>query len=568
MAAKSASIAGVSLGIGQLPASASLMQAGRPYAVTSMDLAAQRAFVAGAIAHSLKQSRRVVWLAGEAPEAVLRILGAEAHSVNVARELETSRLTVLKQNTDAQAQLAQHGAVRVIDEIDEFCDPHGALVIAAPADGLLDTADHRAANRQARTYARWFRERNATGVFLFNGRAAMQRLRDGLQALDGWFAGLAHLRSDGRRLYWGVEHWRAPEGSSMQRSFGLALSRNDVLLVADGAEVAAPEQKILAAPDHDIVYATAGSVAGARAFPLNWHIFQTPAELLSLAPGAVAATFILDLDRLRGIEPMAQLIHQMRRQGGNGVKIVVRERSARLRYNHEMLLMRLGANAVIDASLSFSRFLAVIDSLRDQVFTRELPGSFDTALRSAMPPAASGYLRPQDYCAAVREAVERGAAIGVHSALLRLMIHPQLSHLEVLRKIRLKRPGDLFSADDRSVYVFLFACRQADIDSTLETVVMAPLDELFEGQTRWIDDDVLVNAIDNLERRLRHIAAADFGPLLDHGPAPAEAVAAEPVADAVAPVAITALPPMDTAPIAAQPARKVERAALQLRAAP
>ena len=568
MARKSLSGEGISLGIGQLPTSAALMQSGRPYAVTANNTRTRNAFIAGLIAHSLKQDRKVTWLAGAPPEPLLQLLGS--HQIQARAEIAEGRLQVLIQSPQPQDLLALHGATRLLDEIDEFCDARRGLVVIAPADGLLDLAHRRQADRQAQAYAHWCRERSATAVLVFDGDAESPPLHEGLQALDGWFAGLAHLRGDSQRPHWGVEHWRAPEGSLIHRRYGLSLSPDGALLVANGGEIAARESKILAAPDHDAVYATAGSVSGARGLPERWQIIESAAELLDKATQAVAATFVLDFERGSRIELAARLIHDLRQRGGNGIKIVVRQRGAGLRYNHETLLLRLGANSVIDASLSDSRFLAAVDALRDQVFTRELPPDFDSALRLALPPAAGGYLPPREFCKAVGEAIERGAAIGLRSVLLRLVIQPQLSHLEVLRRIRLQRPGDLFSADDRSVYLFLFACREPDIDTALDLVVTAPLDSLFEGQIRWIEDDVLRNAVDSLERRLRHVATADFGPLLQQTAAPPPAhAAAAPVAPAELAVTAAAAPasvaPLPSPSHAAPAARRIARVTLAQR---
>lgn len=536
--------AGISLGIGHLPPSAALMRAGRAYAVTANSAPAQDAFLCGLVAESLRQGRCVLLVAASTPDAVLQAL--PAHGLDGAAEQAAGRLCVLRLDVQAAALMARHGAQRLLDEMDHYFDVRDGLIVIAGADAVLDSAHPRTTQAQAQAYARWLLGRRATGVFVFSSRG-------NLSALDGSFAGLAHLSSDAHRLRWEVDHWRAPEGSLIHRDYGLAAAPGGSGLLADGGQYSARERRVLAAPDRDTVYATSASVSGARGLPPGWHTVTAAAELAEIAAGAIAATFVLDLERGHSLEALAQLIHRMRSSAGNGIKIVVRERGRRLRYNQEMLLLRVGANSVIDASLSFSRFLAAIEALREQIFTREIAPDFDQALRAAMPPAACGYLRPQEFCAAVREAADRGQALGLRSALLRLVILPQLSHLEVLRSLHLTRAGDLFTADDRSVYLFLFACREPDLDAALERVLTRPPAEQFEGQIRWLDDDALRAAIDGFERRLRQVAAADFSGLLQ---TPMPVAAAQPAPEPMKP---SATPAPAIARSAAPTPRSVQR---------
>ncbi|HVT35515.1 MAG TPA: BcsE family c-di-GMP-binding protein, partial [Nevskiaceae bacterium] len=228
---------------------------------------------------------------------------------------------------------------------------------------------------------------------------------------------------------------------------------------------------------------------------------------------------------------LAKTVHHLRIHAGNGIKIVVRERGRRLRYNQEMLLNRLGANAIADSTLSFSRFLSLLDSLRDRSYDREVAPVFEEAVLQAVPPEQQGYLPAREFVMAVREAVARSALLGVQCALLQLVINPQQAHLDVLKRIRIGRPGDLFTADDRCVYLFLFACREPDIDTALNRMVGMAQTELFDAQLRNADQDSINVALLALERHLRLSSPVDYSALLATpaaAPAPAPAAAAVP----------------------------------------
>lgn len=553
-------IPGISVGIRNLPPSAGQMQIGRPYAITCSIPHIKLPLLAGAISHSLTEGRKVMLVCGLHLEEL--IFALRVHGIDARKEISRGHLTVLRQSEHQDRNLLRYGADRFVDELDYFGVTRDSLIVIAPAHGLLSSQDIRLANQQAQVYSRWFRDNRATGLFLFTESGATQRQLQ-LASLDGWFAGLANLCSDGLRLDWEVEHWRTPEGSLINREYGIVTDAGTGLLSADGGEESARNQHMLTAPDHGMVYATQSSISDAKGLPSNWRIVEQQNELLQVAESAVAASFVLEPDAAQNIERIAQLIHGLRQRGGSGIKIVLRERSQRLRYNHEMMLMRLGANAVIDASLSFSRFLAVIDSLREQTFTREIPKEFDSAMLAAMPPASGGYLQPDEFCVAVRESTARGADLGLRSALLRLTLNPQLSHLDALKQIHLNRSGDVFTADDSSVYIFLFACRAPDIDTVLDLIIEDPLPDVFEGQVRWLDNDAIDAAMDDLRLKLRQIAVTDYTSVL--APSRTKALAlSENSAPAQVQTTVHPTPPPALKP-SASPTRSITRAPFMLR---
>lgn len=518
------------LGIDGLPPAAALMQIGAAYAINARVAWALAPLLSGMVARALLDRRSVTLATGSATDEVVSLLAA--HGLDVPAEIAAGRLLVLTQAAQAATKLANFGAERLIEELEYFCAPRGRLLVIAPADDFLTSGDHRLASRQSQFYANWCNRSRATAVFVFVGTTTETTVK--LQALDGWFAGVAHLAGDGLRMSWDVEHWRSPEGAIGSRQYGIGVSQDGTMLVADGRQLSPLDSKIVEAPDYDTVFAVAAAVRGENSRPASWQLVSSHEALLTLASGAVAASFILDGGPGQDIAVLAQTVHHLRTHGGKGIKIIIREREQRLRYNQEVLLGRLGANAVADASLSFSRFLSLIDSLRDRSFDREVPPVFEAAVLAAAPSDERGYLPAPAFTSAVRDAVSRAAQLGVQCALVRLVINPQLPHLDVLRKIRASRPGDLYTADERSVLLFLFACREPDIDTALARIVGPSLAELFDAQLRSAGEDAINTALTALERQLRLTAAVDYSVLLTAvQPLPLAAVAHPASAEAV-----------------------------------
>ena len=553
-----------SLGIDGLPLAAGLMQPGGAYAIEAGLPWALVPLLAGMTARALLDGRGVTLAATPGIAAdVLRKLAA--HGIDTTAQTAIGRLSVLAQSEQPDIKLANFGAGRLVEELEYFCNPNGRLYVIAPADGFYATGDRHQASAQAELYARWCRDNRTTAVFIFTDAGAEGSAAAKLQALDGWYAGVARMGGDGLRLSWDVDHWRSPEGSVGSRQYGIGVTHDAALLVADGAQLSARDERIVEAPDYDLVLAAANAVRFEKSRPPGWQLFGSHEALLARASGAVAATFILDCGGDQTIDQLAHTVHHLRIHAGSGIKIIVRERGRRLRYNQEMLLLRLGANSVADSSLSFSRLLSLIDSLRDRSFDREVPPVFEDAVRAAMPQEERGYLAPPAFIKAVRESIARAAQVGVQCALLRLVINPQLPHLDVLRKIRAGRPGDIYSADERSVFLFLFACREPDIDTALFRILGPAHAEMYEAQTRLVEHDVIRIALDALERHLRITATADYSSLLTT-PQAAPVLPRPAAAAAVHAPAIPHDHDLRSAPDA--PPRSATRAPLPLRSAP
>jgi len=106
--------------------------------------------------------------------------------------------------------------------------------------------------------------------------------------------------------------------------------------------------------------------------------------------------------------------------------------------------------------------------------------------------------------------LQRSRALPVQSALLRLPLAYGLLPLDALRYCRIKRAGDLVTADDRSVFLFLYACRETDLDKTLERLFSLPLGELFSTEDRFLSPHTIRQAIDDLDIRHQQQAFPDL----------------------------------------------------------
>lgn len=553
------------LGIQGLPQAANQIQPGQVVAVLSQHPAARDSLVAGLIAQNIA-SQSVAIALKNSPEALLQLL--ESAGIDGDAACRNRALLVFSLAADCKMQADKLGAEACIEELDFFALPTASLIIIDGAEQLFSS--NAAVNRQKslKTIRRWTQVRRHKLVLLFNEEACAENLRQPLRAEEGTLNGLVFIDSDGGHYNWNIDYWITAEATLSSRAFSLGLGGNNTLLVATGAEMDTLESSVRAAPDQDRVIAVQAAIDEEKGVPPHWEKADSLDEIRELSKNLVAATIILVHDNTTEFEQLLKAVHALRSQCGRGLKLVIRERTKRLRYAHELLLTALGANLVVYADVSFSRFLSLLRGLHGQRFSRNILTDFDVALSTIMPPQASGYLPPATFAATVIETLERGRAMGLESALIRLTINPAIPHLDTLTACQTNRPGDIFTVDKDFLYFFLFACREPDIDATLERLIKVPLGVFFDAEIRCPTSQTILPIVAQIERQHGLI---DFSAMLAehrrHETQPPSS-ASEPIpAPEEAAISFPSRLPATPPPSAAPSPRTAERRPLLLKAA-
>lgn len=502
----------IPIGIDSLPPTARMMRAGSLYALVEQHSGATLACITGSVAEALKMDRQVVVVTADG-DALLQALAQM--DVDSQRAMSRGWLRIYIHSADISLQSKHADTTRYLDEFDYYGISPGSLLIINDASALYDWTAARLFQRQARQYRRWCTESNVTCLQTFPARASMiKKPLDMLRSADASYAGLACLRLYGESLSWETLHWRVRDGVLLSREYGLQIDARGHLLAADGLELHLRERRMLLAPDNDRVIATAAAVHGDSHVPLEWQIVDDYDALLSAAEDAVAATYILHNGNLENFNSLAATTHTLRQRAGKALKIIVRERQFQLRHSHERMLLHLGANTVAYLELNMSRLLSLVESLRDQVYHREVSGDLNKALAAVLAPMFCGYMRPVEFAAAVSDTLARHHELSLESALVRLPLLPEVAHLTALRACKISRAGDLYTADANSVYLFLFGCREFDIAPTVDRLFNPPVAELFKGQINFPGTSMILPEIEDLLRRIETTDIADYSNML------------------------------------------------------
>ena len=426
--------------------------------------------------------------------------------------IQQQRLQCLMQTADYVHKLKKYSLQRLLDELDSCNLPEHSVLLVTPGDALLHWQTQAHARRQLNTWQHWLMARQISLVALHLPLNAAQHSL--LCSVQPSLGGMAVLVEDDKLLSWSVAWWRNAQGSMGEQSVSLTADREQHLFVSLTAQGEALPYDTLLPPDENQVFATQSSLSGEKGIPKDWQIVEDLEQLLRATAQAIAACVIIEAGDAISFEQHLRVVHQLRLQRGRRLKIIVRERQGHLRYHQEWALLALGANLIMHLNVAFSRLFNFIAALHGQRFGGEIINDFDTAVASASPVTLSGYLTPLSFCEATLKVVDRSRLIKLEHALIHMPLLENVAHIDALKACVIKRPGDMISADNQSLYLFLFACRESDVDIALSHMFKQPLADYFEEQYRYFDIDRIREVLSDLQQRTQQHNFTDFSALL------------------------------------------------------
>lgn len=505
----------------------------------------------------------VSWLGPD--EAEVQALGPAA--VDAAQR---GRLHALAWTPGAAAALRERGAPQLLHELAACGLRPGELLIVDLLTPWLATlpegADPSDAVRQASALLQRWAELHPGAPVL-----ALAPTHHGLHALLPLFErsslpGVAQLQRHGEQVHLEVLRW--PEGLSgtvQDLGFGL-VERSDGGWQADGSGVALDTHELVKASDRQLVITLPAALADApgAAAPAGWQVCPGLDELIAACRYVVAASVLLPWRGGDDLVALAEAVRSLRRAHPHALKIVVREVGSSMRYNQELALLRAGANAVIYRNTRFPDAVQALDALRHQTYNRRVAEQAGAELLSDVAPdPLRGYLPLAAFCAAAERMLDRTEPLGMTHCIVQLPLLPEVAHLDALAACHIGRDGDLVTADEQAVWLFLFACRAPDVEATLKRLFALPPSALFNQMRVRPEADSIRRALDRLRRHAVD-AVTDYSDALK-AVQPARLEVSDSGFVMLQPEGQDTLPaPLDEAP-PAPPPRAPERIQLRLR---
>lgn len=409
--------------------------------------------------------------------------------------IETGHLQVFQLQDDFSKKMFRFGAEAFVSELDHFRLPAQSYLVIDQADELLSLHDISLALEQAEALGQWARKLKVTILLVFTRVAAVTSSLATLTGLMDYLAGIVRLggRQDGLDLTF--EYWQSPDGTVAAKVYHLAILDGGHYQVkkqlaspveaitgaiappgVTPAEAVEPEE----APEQlRYLYIDPTLAALSKQMVGQWQACDSMVSVIRAAFGAVAPTVLLSFERNSVLRDLAEAVHTLRLSLGRRARIVVIEREASLRYQNEILLLRLGTSLVVHRDVQENRIPLMLESLRGQVFNRDIEMHFDAALSSVVTSAKRGYLPPASFVRETTNVVDRSELLNLPCALVVAKPDSIKACTELLTKVRVTRAGDLTTTDGKLCYIFFSGCPESSLKRALQAVLGEGVEQLF-----------------------------------------------------------------------------------------
>jgi cellulose biosynthesis protein BcsE len=505
------------LGIPGMPPLLGSMVKGGLYAVQVSSPPARAALVTLSLTAALRTSQSAVLVTNGSTR---RIMGRG----RLQEAVRDESLAVFTLRESTAKNIFRHGPERFVQELDLFGFPPEALYVFDGADDLFTLQDPFIAAEQIRCYREWVRDRDGCGLLIFSLLGSNSQFASTYQSLLDHVDGAVRLESGKEQLEWIVDFWASPTGVVASRALRARIESNGVLSISEvtadrtlSKTAAAPgggtgETTILAASkdEHDVYYMDSTLAGIAKQAAGRWTLCDSLVGLMHSSRNAVAASAILVFDRSTDLRQLAQAVHTLRTGLGKQVKIIIRELDASLRYQNELLLLRLGANLILHRDVPVARLQLAIQSLAGQMFSREVDVNFDHALASVSTSHGTGYVTAAQFCQQVADIVERSKPLSIPYALIRAKAPAGVTIEQAVARFKLTRNGDMVTAINDEIFLFLSACPEASLLPTLKRVA----GDRFQEDFREMSFAIQETAVKTQLAELAHLAKSGRVPSL------------------------------------------------------
>ncbi len=484
------------------------------YVLLAETASARFPMLASSLASGLDRGLNCRLLLQQNPESLVQRLQSYGN-LNIHQAIQERQLQLFTLQDEFAKKLFRFGAEAFVKELEHFAFPDGAYVVFDQADELLALHDVLIALEQVEVLKKWTQAHQITFLLVLTRTSGAQV--GTLNALMDNLTGIARLGAQRHGLELTFDYWQSNEGTTAGRSFNLKP------LVSGLYEAGNPQQLAdVDSPDAGLervdsaeamVFYMDPELAGlTQQMQGKWQKVDTLIGMMHATRNMKSATCILLFQRGSQLRQLAETVHTLRLTMGRYARIVVQEKEASLRYQNEALLLKLGLNLVINRDVPLSRLPLLLESLKGQIFSRDVNINFEAALASVLPTQLHGYLLPARFVKEVALILERAKTLDVPCALMIGRPKPDRNLPDLIAGNKISRAGDLITANASDCFVFLNACPQAVLFNTVERLLGMPVDDAFASAKFAVNPDEIQSELEALLREATDELLPDFTP--------------------------------------------------------
>lgn len=507
------------LGVRGLPLLVGSMVGGGLYALIAETPTARFPILAESLNNAIQDGLTCTVVVPAEPALFLQRIEA-FNDLNAHELLATNRLQVFVMQDEFSKKVFRFGAEGFVEELQHFETPENSYLIFDQADDLLSLHDLSLALDQVDVLRKWASQKRVTMLLVFSRATGAHAAT--LNALMDNLTGIARLGADKDGLELVFDYWQSPDGAVAARNFRLTTLDSglyEASIHSTTVEQAAgdddyPRQDEVEDGNAHFFYMDPDLGSLASQMPGTWNHVDTLVGLMHATRNTRSATSILSFQRNTNLRQLAEAVHTLRLSLGRRARIVVQEKGASLRYQNEALLLRLGLNLVVNRDVPISRLPLLLDSLKGQIFSRDVGINFEAALASVLPTRLRGYLAPLSFVREVDRILDQAQTLNIPCAMVIGKPGTGMTIVESLTISGLSRPGDLISTDGEYCYLFLNACPQSAMLAALERILGMPIDTAFDDVHFLIQREEIQTELPVLVRAAEQGGLPDYASMI------------------------------------------------------
>ena len=447
-----------SLGILGVPPSIDILLKGSIYAAILDSVPAHLSIIIQALKSNIAAGNTCVLVTQMTPGVFLFM--AETTGVDFREDIAQERLYLFSQEGDFVTNIFHHGIKRFLREFDYFRVPEGSFFLFDQAEDLFTMNDQNIAQTQAMDYRDWMTSTGNTSLFLFLSKG--EKIP---RTILSCFNGVVRIDQSKTGIEMRVDFWYSQDGAIAAKAFPVSLDTNGLIRVDPSLSQTASEVCRIdsTTDDHNTVFYFGPDFESFSASTRRtgaWMQAQSFVDLIHLSRDAVGATIVISLGSNFDLQETAKIVHYLRLNRDNRLRIVIRESGFFLRYLDELLLLRFGANLIIHQQVAKQQLQLLWEMLAGQTYTRKIKQDFDLAHSSILTSSHKGYVDLVTFCSESLGMLERGDNLDIPLTLIVASYHKHALPPDILGQIMIVRNGDFFSSSATHCYIFIHACAE------------------------------------------------------------------------------------------------------------
>ena len=475
------------------------MGSGCLYAITTEASPSKLPLMIGSIRGNLEEGLPCTLIV----DSVADVEGDQARALwgeRLDSRIQDGSLKIFVPQDDFKKNIFRYGINRFLRELELFSIPSGEFLWIQQAEELFLTQDMPFAVRQAELLRDWLAARDITAVLLFS-RLSTAELSD-IHLLQEGLDGLCAIGIGSTGVEATFAYWRSSDGVVEHDSYALALQRSGFYLATrlSAAPASEPKSEEFQVDEYPKYFCNDPSLkAELDKTPWPWKYPESYLDLYHATRESKSPTIVLEFSRTTDFVKLAETIHILRRTIGRNAKILVHENGYSLRHANETLLMLIGTNLIIHRDIPNWRIAKTIESLEGVRFERKIDEDIDSLFANATAKFRSGYLPFDEFVKETVALVFHADCLSAPKAMIAGVLRPGTSPDEVVRRIDLNREGDIISATEEFVYIFLYACPESQALPTIERKLGDTLQTIFSSQQLFFDSSKILEILDGID---------------------------------------------------------------------